>query len=48
MCDNQHTCQRPEELKTKPEECPPEQIKKCHGQAKEHPCLEKSRRIRRP
>jgi ArsR family transcriptional regulator len=31
-------CERPEKLKGKPEECTPEQIKECHGEAKEHPC----------
>ena len=42
MCDKKDCgCQKPEELKTKPEECTPEQIKKCHGDVKEHPCAEK-------
>ncbi len=36
MCANK--CQHPEKLKGKPEECSPEQIKKCHGSAKKHPC----------
>ena len=31
-------CQKPENLKGKPEDCSPEQIKKCHGDAKIHPC----------
>ncbi len=30
-------CQYPEKLKGKPEECIPEQVKECHGEAK-HPC----------
>ncbi len=38
MCDSK--CQYPEKLKTKPEECPPEQIKECHGDDKEHLCEE--------
>ena len=38
MCDCK--CQYPEKLKTKPEECTPEQIKECHGD-EEHPCEEK-------
>ena len=43
MCDKKECgCQNPEELKTKPEECTPEQIKKCHGDVKEHPCVEKA------
>ena len=31
-------CQKPENLKTKPEECSAEQIKKCHGDTDKHPC----------
>lgn len=31
-------CQKPEQLKTVPEECNKEQIEKCHGQVKDHPC----------
>ena len=33
-------CQRPEKLKGKPEDCSPEQIRECHGDAEEHPCVE--------
>jgi len=33
-------CQRPEKLKGKPIECSPEQVKECHGDVKDHPCLE--------
>ena len=36
MCQN--CCQKPEELKDKPENCTPEQIAKCHGDAQAHPC----------
>jgi len=32
-------CQKPKELKVKPQECTPEQIKKCHGDGKGHPCV---------
>ncbi len=39
MCKVQGGCERPEELTGKPGECTPEQIKKCHGDSKEHPCL---------
>jgi len=39
MCASK--CQRPERLKGKPEECSPEQIKKCHGSKKEYPCVSK-------
>ncbi|MBS4024020.1 MAG: winged helix-turn-helix transcriptional regulator [Dethiobacter sp.] len=34
------TCQFPEKLKGKPEECSKEQIEECHGNEKEHPCKE--------
>lgn len=33
-------CLRPEELKGKPGECSAEQIKKCHGDDKSHPCVD--------
>ena len=36
MCEE--CCQRPENLKGKPEECTPEQIKECHGETEDHPC----------
>jgi len=36
MCND--CCQKPENLKGKPGECSPEQIKECHGDAKDHPC----------
>ncbi len=32
-------CQKPERLKTRPEDCTPEQIRKCHGDAGKHPCV---------
>ena len=38
MCEKTQGCQKPEELKGDPKECSPEQIKKCHGDVKEHPC----------
>ena len=36
MCND--CCQQPDKLKSKPEACTPEQIKECHGDAKDHPC----------
>uniref|UniRef100_A0A7V6A3Q2 Transcriptional regulator n=1 Tax=Desulfobacca acetoxidans TaxID=60893 RepID=A0A7V6A3Q2_9BACT len=39
MCTCKSECQKPEELKGKPEECSADQIKKCHGEVSEHPCL---------
>jgi hypothetical protein len=41
MCDKKGGCQKPEVLKGKPRECPPEQIKECHGDAKGHPCVKR-------
>ena len=38
MCDAENKCEKPENLKTTPQECTPEQIKQCHGDVKEHPC----------
>ena len=44
MCNAEDNCQcqKPESLKTEPEECTPEQIKQCHGDVKEHPCTEEN------
>lgn len=36
MCQN--CCQKPEQLKDKPETCTPEQIAQCHGDSRERPC----------
>lgn len=38
MPDDKRKCQKPENLKGKPEACTPEQIKKCHGSENDHPC----------
>jgi hypothetical protein len=38
MCCGKTKCERPKNLKGKPEECPPEQVKKCHGNVRKHPC----------
>jgi len=38
MCDETCKCQHPKRLKRKVEECTPEQIKECHGDAPAHPC----------
>ena len=32
-------CQKPENLKSSPEGCSPEQIRRCHGDAAAHPCV---------
>ena len=39
MCKDH--CQQPDLLKGKPEECTPEQIRECHGDEKDHPCIPK-------
>ncbi len=41
MCCGKTKCQKPENLKGKPGECSAEQIKKCHGNVKKHPCKAK-------
>ena len=42
MCCEKSECKKPDELEGKPEDCTPEQIKKCHGDAKDHPCVKPS------
>ncbi len=42
MCDTENKCEKPENLKTTPEECTPEQIEECHGDVKEHSCTEET------
>ena len=39
MCKD--CCQQPDRLKGKPGECTPEQIRECHGDEKDHPCVSK-------
>ena len=39
MCSQEKEgCQKPESLKGRPNECTPEEIERCHGGVKEHPC----------
>ena len=42
MPDKKCGCQKPDRLKGKPGDCTPDEIKKCHGQSKKHPCCGKS------
>lgn len=44
MCAEKQKCERPQDLKSKPQECSPEQIRKCHGDVKAHPCLSQAPR----
>ena len=46
MCEEKTQCQKPEELKGKPEDCSPEQIEKCHGKEKKHPCVPEEKKSR--
>lgn len=39
MGTSKTTCEKPEQLKGTPQECTPEQVKKCHGADKKHPCV---------
>ena len=41
MCKD--CCQQPDRLKGKPEACTPEQIRECHGDEKNHPCVTKNK-----
>jgi len=44
MCQS-NCCQKPENLKDKPQNCTPEQIRKCHGEDSEsHPCTPDDRK----
>jgi len=38
---NKKGCEHPERLKTKPEECNPEQVRECHSDIpiEDHPCV---------
>jgi len=33
-------CERPDQLKGMPQDCSAERIRKCHGAAQGHPCVE--------
>lgn len=43
MCEGKKRCERPKEMKGDPAKCSPEQIRKCHGDAKEHLCARETR-----
>lgn len=44
MCEN-GCCQKLTQLKGKPQECTPEQIKECHGDQKDHPCVSENGKL---
>jgi hypothetical protein len=37
-------CKHPEKLEGKPKDCTPELIKECHGDRKDHPCVEEKKK----
>jgi len=41
MSAGKERCQKPKALRGRPQDCSPEQIRKCHGDAKKHPCVTK-------
>ena len=43
MSEKKVKCLKPKELKGDPRKCSPKQIKKCHGDAKGHACVPKSK-----
>lgn len=43
-CNEKKGCEKPENLKGKPQDCTPAQIKKCHGDSKKHPCTQPAKR----
>jgi ArsR family transcriptional regulator, arsenate/arsenite/antimonite-responsive transcriptional repressor len=43
MC-SKSCCEQPQKLQGKPGECSPQQIKECHGNAKDHPCKESGKK----
>jgi hypothetical protein len=41
MCcchEKKEGCRKPENLKGKPQDCTPKQIRTCHGNVQKHPC----------
>ena len=42
MSKGKSQCERPKELAGKPSQCSTEQIERCHGPVKQHPCVKKS------
>jgi len=39
MCDEKECCEKPDQLKGKPQKCTAEQIITFHGDAELHPCV---------
>ncbi len=47
MCGKIIRCQKPKNLKKKGTECSTDQIKKCHGSSKVHPCARETIKTKR-
>jgi len=43
-CCKKKGCRKPENLKGKPQDCPPDQVRACHGDVKKHPCTSEVKR----
>jgi hypothetical protein len=39
MSNGNKCCERPKALRGKPQDCSPEQVRKCHGDVTRHPCV---------
>jgi hypothetical protein len=46
VCEQKKECEKPDNLKGDPRECSPEQIDKCHGDVKGHPCVPKDEDVK--
>ncbi|MDH7602902.1 MAG: hypothetical protein QHI38_12210 [Armatimonadota bacterium] len=40
MCGNKNDCKRLGNKVVDPKQCTPEQIRECHGETVEHPCVQ--------
>jgi len=40
MTTKKAKCLKPEDLKARPQDCSPEQIRRCHGTGRTHPCVQ--------
>lgn len=43
MSEEKKGCMKKDKLKKTPEECSPEQIRECHGDEGNHPCIEEKK-----
>jgi len=40
MCTPKSKCEKPANLRDEPQDCSAEQIRRCHGDDKTHPCAQ--------